>query len=109
MKTYKEFCNEEVEPKLSIDFSDETLERLRKYLLDFFFDEIEETDRRETINKCISTYVYCLDKKLKIDAEIIDLLAKTAENTSEEISKFLRIKTEEFYNKDTNIYGQTSG
>lgn len=95
--------------KTAINFADETLENLRRKLLDKFFPKFSEDDKeaRDTINKCVSTFVYCLDKKLRIDADIIALLAKTLDMETKELSKMLTDETDKFYGSTMNHYGMT--
>ena len=95
--------------KTAINFADETLENLRRQLLDKYYKTVSSDDEgtRENINKAISTYVYCLDKKLRIDGDIIDLLAKCLGKDSKEMSKELTKITDEFYGGQMNHYGMT--
>jgi len=95
--------------RTSVNFSDETLEGLRRKLLDKYYKGVDSDDKekRETINKCVSTFVYALDKKLRIDGDIIDLMAKTLNRDSKELSKELTKETEEFYGSSPNLYGMT--
>lgn len=95
--------------RTSINFADDTLETLRRKFLDKFFAETNEEDQeiRGTINKCVSTYVYCLDKKLRIDADIMELLAKTINMGIKELTKYMTEETEKFYGGQMNHYGMT--
>ena len=60
---------------------------------------------QEKINKCISTYVYALDKKLKIDSEIIETLGKCLGKDHEEMSRELEKLTNKFYDGKKNVIG----
>jgi hypothetical protein len=93
----------------SVNFADETLENLRRQLLDKYYKSVSSEDKelRGNINKAISTYVYCLDKKLRIDGDIIDLLAKCVGKDSKEMAKELTKMTDEFYGGQMNHYGMT--
>ena len=95
--------------KTAINFADETLENLRRKLLDKFFAKFSADDgeNREIVNKCVSTFVYCLDKKLRIDADIIALLAKTVDMDVKKLSKMLTDETDKFYGSSMNHYGMT--
>jgi hypothetical protein len=95
--------------KTAVNFSDETLENLRRQLLDKYYKSVDSEDgeKRANINKAISTYVYCLDKKLRIDGDIIDLLAKELGKKKEELTKELTKLTDEFYGGLMNHYGMT--
>ena len=96
-------------PHLSLNHADETIEGLRRRLLDVYFKKTQDKEARDTMNKCISTYVYALDKNLKISSDIVDLLAKTAEETSEETIKTLSSETQKFYGDEKpNHYGTTA-
>jgi hypothetical protein len=91
----------------STNLADETLENLRRKLLDKYLGKIDGDDEegKETINKCVSTFIYCLDKKLRIDSDIIDLLAHKMGKDSDEISKELTKEVEDFYGSSPNHYG----
>ncbi len=92
-----------------INPADETLENLRRKLLDKYFKKIDSDDEtgKDTVNKCISTFVYCLDKKLRIDSDIINLLANKMGVEPADISKELAKEVEDFYGKSPNIYGKS--
>lgn len=95
-------------PQAAINHSDETIEGLRRKLIDLYFAKTEDKEKRDTINKCLSTYVYALDKKLKISSDIIDMLAKAVDETAEETRKTLAEETDKFYGETPNHYGTTS-
>lgn len=123
MKSFSEFINEgkkgsrteisgrvmttNSNPTASLNYADETVEGLRRKLIDHYFEKTDDKDVRETINKCISTYVYALDKKLKISSDIVDMLAKAAGETSKETQKTLSDITNKFYGEGQNHYGTT--
>lgn len=94
----------------STNLADESLETLRRKLLDKFYKDIEESDKekREVINKCVSTFVFCLDKKLRIDGDIIMLLCKAVSMEAKDITKMLTDETDKFYGSSNNLFGQTS-
>jgi hypothetical protein len=92
--------------EVPMNHSDETLEGLRRALLDHYFEKVgSNNENSDTVNKCVSTYVYALGNNLKIDEEIVILLAKTvgedAKDTRETLSKITR----DFYGEKSNIYG----
>ena len=95
--------------KTAVNFSDETLETLRRQLLDKYYKSADSDDegKRANINKAISTYVYCLDKKLRIDSDIIDLLAKEVGISKEKMIKDITKATDDFYGGQMNHYGMT--
>lgn len=95
-------------PHASLNYSDETTEGLRKRLLDIYFEKTDDKEKREAINKCVSTYVYALDKKLRISSDIVDLLGKTVGETPEETQKTLTDATNKFYEENPNHFGTTS-
>jgi hypothetical protein len=72
--------------KVSVNFSDETLEPLRRSLYDEFMKGMSD-DKIDTVNKCVSTIVYCLDKRMRIDSDIIERLAKASERKVKAVSK----------------------
>jgi hypothetical protein len=94
----------------STNLADESLETLRRKLLDKFYKDIEESnkEKREVINKCVSTFVFCLDKKLRIDGDIIMLLCKAVSMDAKDLTKILTDETDKFYGSSNNLFGQTS-
>ncbi|NBO21944.1 hypothetical protein EBU94_01190 [bacterium] len=96
--------NSVADVQYSINFSDETLEILRRKLYDKYIDAADKKDA-ENINKCVSTFVYCLDKRVRFDSDIVELLAKIVKKTPEKIIKELTKETDEFYNGGINLYG----
>jgi hypothetical protein len=72
--------------KVSVNFSDETLEPLRRSLYDEFMKGMGD-DKIDTVNKCVSTIVYCLDKRMRIDSDIIERLAKASERKVKAVNK----------------------
>lgn len=93
----------------SVNFADETLENLRRKMLDKYWAKVDsdDEDKRETINKCISTFVYALDKKLRIDGDIMELMAKTLDMSSKDLNKEITEMTEKHYGESPNHYGMT--
>ena len=91
--------------KTSINPIDDTLEVLRRKLLDKFYMKASD-EHKDTINKCVSTVVYCLDKKTRIDSDIIDLLAKTIGKEKSEVIKTIEDETNSFYGGSDNLYGR---
>jgi hypothetical protein len=93
----------------AINFSDETLENLRRKLYDIFMKDINsDSSKSEIINKAVSTYVYALDKKLRIDSDILDRLAQEVGMTNKEVVDIISNETDEFYGGANNVYGRTS-
>ena len=111
--SYTNFLNEEVylskpaEPAETLNYADETLEPLRRKLLDKYFEEASDLtpEVKKKINKCISTYVYALDKKLKIDEDIVNLLAETVGKDPKDVREELNKLTNEFYDESKNVIG----
>lgn len=113
MLSYYEFITEAddmskpVEPGISLNYADETMEGLRRKLLDDYMplalETVENADKK--INQCITTYVYALDKHLKIDEDVIALLAKCVGSNSNTVRGDLSKRTNEFYDKSKNIIG----
>ncbi len=92
----------------SINLADETLENLRRKLLDKYLPKVgDDKEERDIINKCVSTFIFALDKKLRLDSEIIDLLAHKIGVEPADISKELTKEVEDFYGKSPNLYGMT--
>jgi hypothetical protein len=90
---------------LSMNWADETMEGLRRHLLDKYMSKGKDKESEEKINKCITTYVYALDKKLKIDSDIVDMLADAVGKSSEDIAKELSKETVGYYDKFQNVIG----
>lgn len=90
---------------IALNYADETMEGLRRELLDKYMTKAENKESQEKINKCISTYVYALDKKLKIDSEIIETLGKCLGKDHEEMSRELEKLTNKFYDGKKNVIG----
>ncbi len=89
-----------------MNHSDETLEGLRRELLDHYFEIVgTNNEKSDTVNKCVSTYVYALGNNLKIDEEIVILLAKTAGEDAAKTRETLSKMTRSFYDEKSNIYG----
>lgn len=89
-----------------MNHSDETLEGLRRALLDHYFEKVgSNNENSDTVNKCVSTYVYALGNNLKIDEEIVILLAKTAGEDAKDTRETLSKITRDFYGEKSNIYG----
>ncbi len=90
------------------DYADASYEGLRKDLLEEFYEKGETGDEKDAINKAVSTYVYALSKNLKIDEDIINLLASSVGMSADDVRGKIAKMTEEFYAKAKNYYGQTS-
>lgn len=97
---------EQKNPHFSINYGDESLQNLRIHLLDLFTPMANgNVENEKNINSCISTLIYTLDKKLRIDSEIIDSLAKSVGMTNQEISKKISEEIDMYYGQRYNIYG----
>jgi hypothetical protein len=88
---------------ITLNYADETMEGLRRYFLDKYMPKAENKETEEKINKCITTYVYTLDKKLKIDSKIVEDLGKCLGKNHEEMSRELQELTNEFYDGKNNV------
>lgn len=93
--------------QVSINHADESTEGFRRKLLDVYFEKTQDKKARDIINKCISTYVYALDKKLRISSDIVDMLANAVGETTKQTIETLTKETEKFYSND-NHYGTTA-
>ena len=86
--------------------ADSTLEGLRTVLLNIFWPKANGDKAKETrINQCITTFVVAMDKKLRIDEEIIDMLASNADMSTEKVTKILSDEVNKYYSKSLNIFG----
>jgi len=93
---------------LGINHADPTLDGLRSHLLDIFWPKAEGDKKKETlINQCISTFVHAMDKKLRIDEEIIKKLSDCVGMPQEKVTKILSEELDKYYGQSTNIYGRT--
>lgn len=120
MKSYIEFISEGIKAfnisgrvmtpvgkiALSSDYADESTEGLRRHLIDLYFKKTDDKEKRATINKCLSTYVYTLEKKLRISSDIIEMLANAAGEDVEETTKTLAKETDNWYDEGNNNYGK---
>ena len=95
-------------PNASINHADDSIEGLRRKLLDVYFEKTNDKEKRVIINKTISTYVYALDKKLRISSDIIEMLADAVGETVEEVQKTLTKETNSYFGEIENHYGTTS-
>ena len=91
--------------QFSVNFADETLEAVRRNLYDLFIG-VGGSKNTDLVNKCVSTIVYCLDKKMRIDADIIQKLADLVEKSIEEVTKMVTDEVNGFYGKQDNLYGR---
>ena len=89
----------------SVNFADESLEGLRRKLIDKYFPSTDDEEKRHTINRCLTTFVYCLDKKLRFDEDVIETLANIVGKQVGEIAKELEKEANEYYGGPTNLYG----
>jgi hypothetical protein len=110
--TYEDFLRESLDtakslesPKVSLNFADETIEGLRRQLLDDYMPKAKDKESEEAINSCVTTYIHTLDKRLKIDEDIIKKLANLIGKSHEEMSAELDKKTREYYDKEKNVIG----
>ncbi|MFM2009982.1 MAG: hypothetical protein RLZZ479_373 [Bacteroidota bacterium] len=94
--------------EVSVNHSDETVEGFRRKLLDVYFAKTDDKQARNTINKCISTYVYALDKKLRISSDIVEMLADSVGETVKETIKTLTEETKKYFGNEDNHYGTTA-
>ena len=91
-----------------VNHSDPTLDGLRTVLLDIFWPKANGDKKKETkINQCVTTFVVALDKKLRIDEEIIDLLALNSGMSKEKVTDILSKEVNKYYSKFVNIFGMS--
>jgi len=90
---------------ITLNYADETMEGLRRELLDKYMPKAKDKEAEDKINKCITTYVYALDKRLKIDEDIIKDLGDCIGKDHKEISRELEKLTNEFYDGKSNVIG----
>jgi len=89
-----------------MNHSDPTLDGLRSVLLDIFWPKANGDKKKETIiNQCVTTFVHAMDKKLRIDEDIIIRLAEMVGMTQDEVTKILNTNLDKYYNSFKNIYG----
>lgn len=86
--------------------SDPTVEGLRTHLLDIFWPKANGNKKLETtINSCVTTFVHAMSKKLRIDEDIIILLAKSTNMSQDEVTKILSEEMDKYYGQFQNIIG----
>lgn len=89
----------------SVNFADESLEALRRKLIDKYFPSTDDKKQRHLINRCLSTFVYCLDKKMRIDVEVIETLAKATGQSVKKVTQELEEEANGHYGETPNLYG----
>jgi len=90
------------------NFSDPTIDGLREKLLDIFWPKANGDKKLEVaINQCITTFVHAMDKKLRIDAEIIEKLANAVQMDAKKVADILSETMDKYYGSFTNIYGMS--
>ena len=93
---------------MGVNHADATLDGLRSHLLDIFWPKAEGDKKKETtINQCITTFVHAMDKKLRIDEEIMKKLADNVGMEQSEVTKILSKELDKYYGQSNNIYGKT--
>jgi hypothetical protein len=91
-----------------VNHADPTLDGLRSHLLDIFWPKAEGDKQLETlINQCVTTFVHAMDKKLRIDEDIIKKLADAVGMGQEAVTKILSEELDKYYGKFQNIYGMS--
>ena len=91
---------------IGMNHADPTIDGLRHHLLDIFWPKAKGDKKLETkINQCISTFAHAMDKKLRIDEDIIALLAKCVGMSQDEVTKILSEELDKYYGQFQNIYG----
>lgn len=91
---------------VGMNHADPTIDGLRTHLLDIFWPKAKGDKKLETkINQCITTFAHAMDKKLRIDEDIIILLAKCVNMSQEEVTKILSEELDKYYGQFQNIYG----
>jgi hypothetical protein len=89
-----------------INHADSTLDGLRSHLLDIFWPKANGDKEKEvTINQCITTFVHAMDKKLRIDEDIIQRLAKCVDMPQEKVTQILGKELDKYYSQFQNLYG----
>jgi|Laugrespbdmm15dd_1035085.scaffolds.fasta_scaffold88248_1 hypothetical protein len=92
--------------KSTINTTDETSEALRRNLLDKFYTKLENDEDKDAVNKCVSTVVYCLSKNMRVDSDIIELLAKKTGKDKKDVVKTIEDETNSYYGGADNLYGR---
>lgn len=89
--------------------ADPTIEAVRSHLLDIFWPKAEGDKKRETIiNQCVTTFVHAMDKKLRIDEDIIKMLADASGMSQSEATDLLSKNMDKYFSQFQNMYGMTS-
>lgn len=92
--------------KSSINPADDTVEDLRRKLLDKFYTKLEKDEDKDVVNKCVSTVVYCLSKNMRVDSDIVNLLAKKTGKEVKDVVKTIEDETNSYYGGADNLYGR---
>ena len=92
-----------------INHADPTIEAIRTRLLEIFWPKAEGDKKKETlINQCVTTFVHAMDKKLRIDEDIIKMLADASGISQSEATELLSKNMDKYFNQFQNMYGMTS-
>jgi hypothetical protein len=97
--------NDVTKVQYSVNFADESLEGLRRKLIDKYYPTTDDEEKRHTINRCLSTIVYCFDKKLRVDEDVIETLAQCIGKTLKETMKEIEEEANKYYGGGPNLYG----
>jgi hypothetical protein len=92
--------------KSSMNPADESSEVLRRKLLDIFYTKLENSEDKDAVNKCVSTVVYCLSKNMRVDTDVINLLAKKTGKEVKDVVKTIENETNSYYGGADNLYGR---
>jgi len=92
--------------KSSINPADDTSETLRRRLLDKFYTKVETDEDKDVVNKCVSTVVYCLSKNMRVDSDVVNLLAKKTGKEIKDVVKTIEDETNSYYGGADNLYGR---
>lgn len=92
-----------------VNHADPTLEGVRTKLLDIFWPKADGDKKRETtINQCVTTFVHAMDKKLRIDEDIIKMLADACGMEQAEVTDLLSKNLDKYFGQFQNMYGMTA-
>ncbi len=91
-----------------VNHADPTTDGLRNHLLDIFWPKANGDKKLETkINQCVTTFAHAMEKKLRIDEEIIILLANCVNMSKEEVTKILTEELDKYYSQFQNLFGMS--
>ena len=100
--------NNPTEVGYSFDYADISIQEVRKLILDKYYPQHGTDEDKEYVDRAITTIVYAMEKKIRVDEEIVEKLSTILKISPDELTKGIQEVIQEYYENQTNLYGQTS-